>query len=207
MEVRIDNVSKRYAHRWVLRNLSFLIPSESHVAISGPNGSGKSTLLKILSGALNPSEGKILFMLQNNSIAPAELYRYISLAAPYAEMIEEMSIREAVNFHRRFRPFHREVNSFDSFMERMEYPFLADQQIQEMSNGMKQRIRLAFALCTQARLLLLDEPTSHLDKDGTLWFHALLRDFGKDKTVIIASNAPEDLVGCSAEIKLGEPRK
>jgi ABC-type multidrug transport system ATPase subunit len=203
MEIRIDNISKRYVHRWVLRNLSIDIPSASRVAITGPNGSGKSTLLKILSGALLPSAGKLSFRANGRSISLTELYEYVSLAAPYSELIEEMTLREAVAFHKRFRPFHPELPNFQSFMDRLRFSFLPDQKMQEMSNGMKQRIRLAFAACTESSLLLLDEPTSHLDNMGVQWFHDLIDDFGRDKTVIIASNVPEDLVTCSLRVQLG----
>ncbi|HLF62420.1 MAG TPA: ATP-binding cassette domain-containing protein [Saprospiraceae bacterium] len=204
MEVHIDGLAKRYASHWVFRNLSAVIPSHSHVAITGPNGAGKSTLLKIISGALYPSEGVIRYLIDNAHISPDKLFMHLILTAPYAEMIEEMTLMEAFRFHSQFRAFHPDVAEYASFCRELNFEFRADQQLQLMSSGMKQRLRLAFALCTQASLLLLDEPTSNLDTSGIRWFHAMLDHFGRNKTVIIASNVEEDLRSCAIRMALGQ---
>ncbi len=202
MEIEIDGLAKRYIHRWVFRNLTLHIPAFSHLAVTGPNGSGKSTFVKIVSTALSPSEGTLTYRLDGMHITPESIFRYVSFAAPYAEMIEEMTLPEAVRFHQRFKPFYSEVGSYGLFTRELNYEFPSDQQIQHMSSGMKQRIRLAFALCTRTPLLVLDEPTSNLDEPGIRWYHAMLDRFGHDRTVIIASNVEADLLSCRQRLSL-----
>jgi ABC-type multidrug transport system ATPase subunit len=171
------------------------------VAITGPNGSGKSTLLKIISGALYPSEGDHVSS-GGHPIPQERLFNELTFAAPYSEMIEEMTLVEALHFHWRFRQFYPEVESKTAFLHHLNFEFQPDQQIQLMSSGMKQRLRLAFAICTKSALLLLDEPTSNLDESGIQWFHDLLAKFGENRTVLIASNIHSDLQSCSQEVKL-----
>lgn len=204
MEIHIDGLSKRYVSHWVFRNLSVNIPSHSHLAVTGPNGAGKSTFLKIVSGALQPSEGSIRYTLDGIHITPDNLFSKISFAAPYAEMIEEMTLPEALRFHLQFRTLYSEVLKYEAFVSRLNFNFRADQQIALMSSGMKQRLRLAFAMFTQSPLLLLDEPTSNLDEGGIRWFHDVLSHFGQGRTVILASNIEEDLASCSSRMELGK---
>ena len=202
MEVRIDGLAKRFVSHWVFRNLTCTIPAHTHLAITGPNGSGKSTLLKIISGALYPSEGAVSYWLNGASIPPDRLYAQIAFAAPYAEMIEEMTLREAYRFHRRFREFYPDLSQPNTFIEMLEFDFDPDQPMGQMSSGMKQRLRLAFALATRSSILLLDEPTSNLDTPGIQWFHGLLDHLGAMRTTLIASNVDADLRTCTEQINL-----
>lgn len=206
MEVHIDRLAKRYLTHWVFRDLSAVISSGLRVSVTGPNGAGKSTLLKIVSGALHPSEGVIAYHKAGAIIPTDKVYAELTFAAPYTEMIEEMTLREALQFHQRFRKFYPDVTEERQFIQALLFDFQPDQQIQLMSSGMKQRLRLAFAICTQSTLLLLDEPTSNLDEAGIHWFHGLLERFGKDRTVVIASNVREDLQSCQMEISLAKPQ-
>jgi ABC-type multidrug transport system ATPase subunit len=203
MEIEIDGLAKRYVSHWVFRNLTVNISTGTHLAVTGPNGSGKSTLMKIISGALYPSEGSVIYRMNDTRITPDTRYKHIAFAAPYAELIEEMTLPEAVRFHSRFRTFYPRVDTYEMFVRDLNFDFPSDQRIQFMSSGMKQRIRLAFAICTQSSLLLLDEPTSNLDESGILWYHELLDRFSQDRTVIIASNVESDLASCPVRLSMG----
>lgn len=203
MEVRVEGLSKRFAAQWVFRRLAFEIPPSTHFAVTGPNGSGKSTLLKILAGALPASEGKIVYTSDQKEIRPEDIFRHLSFAAPYADLIEELTVPEAWRFHRKFRAMSPEAGTLDGFLAAMDYPFDPVVYIQSMSSGMKQRLRLAFALLTESALLILDEPTSNLDESGIAWFHKLLERRGEDRTVVIASNVQADLASCDGRLDLG----
>lgn len=203
MEVRVDGLSKRYTTHWVFRDLTYTIPPATMFAVRGPNGSGKSTLLKILSGALPPTRGQIEYRLNSEHVASDAVYRHLTFAAPYADLVEELTLREAWHFHRRFRSYLGKAATFDAFHRALAYPFDAAMQIRAMSSGMKQRLRLAFALLTESSLVLLDEPTSNLDDSGIAWFHDLLSHSAGSRTVIIASNVQADLAGCTAGVDLG----
>ncbi|MDX1410040.1 MAG: ATP-binding cassette domain-containing protein, partial [Saprospiraceae bacterium] len=138
MEIIVDGLAKRYRTHWVFRGMSLSIPSGSHTAITGPNGSGKSTLLKVLSGALPPSTGSIQYRRQGEKISPDAVYRHVAFAAPYIDLIDEMSVRESVLFHTRFRPFRQDLSP-DGALAILGSTIRATTTIAEMSSGMKQR--------------------------------------------------------------------
>jgi len=98
MNINLEKVSKRYRSEWIFRKLSFTFQSGNSYAILGPNGSGKSTLMKVLSGHLSPSKGKILFNTNSKTLKADEVYQYVSFAAPYIELIEEMTLKELIEF-------------------------------------------------------------------------------------------------------------
>ncbi len=203
MDIRSEDLSKRFLHQWVFRKLSFEIPSGTQFAIAGPNGSGKSTLLRILAGVLTPTSGSLTYLTRDGDpISSDALYRQVAFAAPYAELIEELTLAEAFRLHSRFRPFDHHIGSLDDFLAVLDFNFHRDKQIATMSSGMKQRLRLAFATCSDAGLLLLDEPTSNLDTGGILWFHQLLGRFAQSKTICIASNVEDDLRSCTQRIRM-----
>jgi ABC-type multidrug transport system ATPase subunit len=203
MEVQINGLAKRFASQWVFRDLNLKISSGTQTAVTGPNGSGKSTLLKIIAGALPQSMGRITYVIGGKEISSDKIYTHVSFAAPYGQMIEELTLPEAWKFHGRFKTWIPELNAYGAFTQSLRYRFNDGTPISVMSSGMKQRIRLAFAVYTLSDLLILDEPTSNLDEDGVAWFHEVLSQFGKGRTVVIASNVRDDVRGCQDEIRLG----
>jgi len=188
MEIKVEGLSKRYATHWVFRRLYFTIASGTHFAVKGPNGSGKSTLLKILSGALPASEGMIRYQ-QGTVMIPADaVYRELTFAAPYADLIEEVTLAEAWKFHHRFRAFLPVAGTPGDFVSALQYPYDVHVQIRMMSSGMKQRLRLAFAMFAKSALLLLDEPTSSVDTETEERLRKALAEVIKGRTVIVVAH-------------------
>ena len=106
--IALTDAGKKFNRDWIFRNLNYTFQSGKNYAITGPNGSGKSTLLQVLASSTNVSEGKIYVTTQSNSIAnfhtateieSENLYQYISMAAPYLELVEEMTVTEFLQFH------------------------------------------------------------------------------------------------------------
>ena len=191
-KVTCTGVSKRYLYEWVIRDFNHTFLSDHCYGIKGPNGSGKSTLLKLLSGQSTPSKGQILFQSMSGSIHITEVFQQVSFAAPYIELIDEMTVEELLKFHHSLRPFEDPDITKN---EALSFPFrgLMDKRIGELSSGMKQRIKLLLAITTRSRLILLDEPGSNLDTEGKKWYEDLLVRYMANKIVIIASNENEDL--------------
>lgn len=196
MEVTLERVSKRFARHWVFKNLSLQIAQGSRLAITGPNGSGKSTLLKIICGALPHSNGNINYYLNQKILSGEQSYRHISFAAPYSQVIEEFTLSELLAFHMKFKSLLPEIESVKRFVDLLQFTFKRDVAIRNYSSGMKQRIRLALAICSVTNLLLLDEPGSNLDAAGKAWLQSILTGFSFDRTIIIASNDSEDYLIC-----------
>ena len=206
MQVSLVNVSKRFGRETVIDLLSHELASGSRTAILGPNGSGKSTLLQLIAGALVPSTGQVTHRLGGAVEAQGAVYRHVSIAAPYLGLYEELSLQQAITFHTRFKPLKRGLSAAE--LARIAYlDHALGKPVQHFSSGMKQRLKLALAILTDAPLLLLDEPASNLDAEATEWFRALLREHVDGRTLVVASNrhaAEHDL--CTERIELGAAR-
>lgn len=199
--ITCSGVSKRYLYEWVIRDFNHTFLTAHCYGIKGPNGSGKSTLLKLLSGQSTPSKGQITFQGLSKPIHITEVFEQVTFAAPYIELIDEMTVSELLKFHHSLRPFE-DLNK--TKIEAQSFPFkgLMDKRTGELSSGMKQRIKLLLAITTQSRLILLDEPGSNLDAEGKKWCEDLLNRYKKNKIVIIASNENEDLKMANSFISL-----
>lgn len=201
LEINLENVGKRYLRRWIFRDLSYQIPAHGRVGVTGYNGSGKSTLLKIIIGALTPSTGAVSFAMGGALLKEENVFRHIAFAAPYTDLIEEMNLTEFLGFHTRFRPL-REGLSHHDVIQLLGSQFGTNTHLRSYSSGMKQRVRLALAVCTAASVVVLDEPTSNLDEEGKEWYAQLLEKVGPTTTVLIASNEPKDMDLCDQFIHI-----
>jgi ABC-type multidrug transport system ATPase subunit len=191
MQLQLNNVGKRFGSDWIFRAVDLKIEENEAYAILGPNGSGKSTLLKVLCGHLTPSKGEITFTKDTKKIDIDAVYRSISYAAPYIELIEELTLKEAIDFHQKFTPFLQGIDN-ESIISLLAFDRAANKLVRHFSSGMKQRLKLALAICSDTSLLLLDEPTTNLDKQGEAWYRDLLTCYGGRRTVVIATNVIED---------------
>jgi ABC-type multidrug transport system ATPase subunit len=187
MQVTAEKLCKRYFYQWIIKDLDFVFESGESYAIEGRNGSGKSTLIKMLSGYLSPSSGRLNYKINGVDIHPARVYKNITLAAPYTDLIQEFSLKEVFDFHIRFKPLYKNM-SFSEFESFIELKNQGDKQIRFFSSGMKQKVQLALAVLSNSELLLLDEPTSYLDENAKAWFRSMMAQFKTARTIIIASN-------------------
>ncbi|MCB0585311.1 MAG: ABC transporter ATP-binding protein [Phaeodactylibacter sp.] len=203
MRIELDSVGKRYRMEWILRGISLRFEAGKKYAITGPNGSGKSTLLRILSGHLTPSKGKARHFLGNQVLDHTHIYRHLSYAAPYIELIEELTLWEALQFHLRFKPLIRQMDASE-VLSLLNLSKARNKAIRDFSSGMKQRLKLALAICSDTSLLLLDEPTTNLDKEGIAWYQNLIRDFSSGRLLIVASNVDVDFDFCEERVDILE---
>lgn len=202
MTIQLSDAGKRFRNDWIFRGLTFDFTPGVRTALLGPNGSGKSTLMKVLSGHLSLSKGKIVFADQGAAIEPDQVWRKVSYAAPYIELIEELTLAEALTFHAQLRPFCNNMTPKDIY-DLLELPRAHAKEIRFFSSGMKQRVKLAMAICADTPLLLIDEPTTNLDVNAVAWFHRLLDRFTDPaRLIVIASNDPGDLELCSRQINI-----
>ena len=201
MEIRLHKVSKKYRFEWILKNISTNFTAGKQYAVLGPNGSGKSTFLKIISGHLSPSKGKIEFVSAGKNIDVDQIYKEVSIAAPYVELIEEFTLQEALTFHKKFKPFINNASVAD-MIALLDLEQSKDKEIKYFSSGMKQRVKLVLAICSQSRLLLLDEPTTNLDQKGIDWYLDLVQANLKDRITIVASNAAVDYGFCGSRLDI-----
>ena len=201
MEIQLAKAGRRFRFDWIFKDLDFQFQHGDRCAVLGPNGSGKSTLLKTLSGHLSLTKGQCTFIQHGRATDPDVAYRQISYAAPYIELIEEFTLEEAIRFHHRLKPLAPGMTPA-SFYEMLELPRARHKEIRFFSSGMKQRLKLALAICSDTPILLLDEPTTNLDVQAAAWYKKLLESFSANRIVILASNDPADLEVCNRRLHI-----
>ncbi len=206
MDIQLNGISKRYRYEWIIRNVTFSFEKAQQYAIQGPNGSGKSTFLKIVSGHLTPSKGKVTFLEGDKKIALDQVYKRISYAAPYIELIEELTLKEIIQFFNRFKTFQANLQAKD-LIEILNFSKSTHKPVKYFSSGMKQRLKLALAICADTPVLLLDEPTTNLDAQGVSWYRSLIDDYGQNRLMIIASNIDHDFDFCSNHLNILDYKK
>ena len=197
MKIVLENIGKRFNKEWIFRNVSYEFSETNKYSILGTNGSGKSTLLQIIAGSLTQTEGNI-----SSPFLPISSSPLLSYAAPYLELAEEMTWREAIKFHSKFKKF---VNSFEEekIIELSGLKSSAEKEIRNFSSGMKQRAKLSLAILSDDPLLLLDEPATNLDENAVKWYQNLISEFAKEKLVIVCSNYnKEEYSFCGKELTL-----
>jgi|TARA_B110000046_G_scaffold171626_1_gene192645 ABC-type multidrug transport system ATPase subunit len=185
MRIKLNNVGKRFNKEWILKNLSLDIPSQSSLSITGANGSGKSTLIKLISSYMEPTSGSIQYFENKKDYPIENIPQTIGLSAPYVNLIEEFSLKEHIEFHFKFRstPF-----SVENIIERTNFQFSIDKKVKDFSSGMKQRLKLALAIHSDNKLIILDEPTTNLDQEGIEWYRDQIKQKIGACTIIVASN-------------------
>lgn len=199
----LSNAGKRFNRDWIFRNLSFeFLPGQSY-AIIGANGSGKSTLLQTLSSNIEISEGNILWEIEQRKIEADHVYQHVSIAAPYLEVIEEMTANELLAFHGSFKKYMPGI-SVNEMLSIIGLEKAANKQIRYYSSGMKQRIKLAQAFFTNTPLLLLDEPCTNMDASGYQLYNSLVENYGQDKTIIVSSNDVNEYSFCNEKINIAD---
>lgn len=191
ISVELNNVGKKFKSEWIFKNLTYTLEAGEALAIQGGNGSGKSTLLQIISSFVTPTAGTLNFFDDGKAISYDSVFKHISFASPYLQLIEEFTLTELVNHYAALKPFENKLST-KSFIERIELTNASNKYIKQFSSGMKQRLKLGLALCSNSGLVLLDEPISNLDKSAIAWYKTLVEASQKSKTIVVCSNAIED---------------
>jgi len=222
MKVSLTDAGKRFNRDWIFRHLTYTFEKGNSYAIIGPNGSGKSTLLQVLSGAMQVSEGNIDFMLTDGrwpknssnlktaighrSSVIEDVYSYVSISAPYLEVVEEMTLKEFLEFHHHFKPFLSSV-TIENIISILDLGNAANKQIRYYSSGMKQRAKLAQAIFSDTPFLLLDEPCTNLDSTGIELYHRLIDEYCPGRLVIVSSNDEVEYRFCKERINVADYKK
>ena len=206
MKITLQNIGRRFNRDWIFRGISYEFKQGETYAILGPNGSGKSTLLSVLNGSLAPSAGEISYLLYDKPIEPEVVFKQLSLAAPYLELIEEFTLTEMLEFHFKFKARKGGMDN-EGVIALLGMEQSKNKMIKYFSSGMKQRLKLALAFCSDTPLLMLDEPTSNLDKQGVEWYLGLVQEFAAGRLTIICSNQEHEYSFCRHRLDISDYKK
>lgn len=187
IEIKLENVGKKFSSQWIFKGVSLSFQSSKIYSITGQNGSGKSTFLSLLSAYNSVSEGIILYLLDNKKVQNDTIATYISIVAPYIELVEEFTLSEIIDFHFQFNTFIINQNK-ESLIDFIQLTTSKNKIVGQFSSGMKQRLKLGLALFSNKPIVLLDEPTVNLDLQGIEWYKNQIVPFFNDRLIIISSN-------------------
>lgn len=137
------------------------------------------------------SEGTLTYSLDGQPIESDAIFKLVSIATPYMELIDEFTLNEQVAFHFKSRPALNNL-SHAQIIERMYLAEAGDKYISNFSSGMKQRLKLGLAFFTDTPALFLDEPGTNLDRQAFTWYLENLEQACANRLVFIASNQPEE---------------
>jgi len=194
MMCSVGDVTFRYPGRALdaLSGVSLDVLEGTHVALVGPNGAGKSTLLRLLAGVLRPASGVVTVLGgRAHEWKRRDLARVVAVVSQGGEAEVALSVRELVSMGRYpyvgpWSPLGREDHhAVDACLESVDLTELAERDIRQLSGGELQRARLARALVQKPRLLLLDEPTAHLDLGHEARFMELVRHYSAKQSVTV----------------------
>ena len=190
MRLELQNIGKRFNRDWIFRGVNLLLETGDKICLVGANGSGKSTLMRVMSGYMDSNEGELLISLGEANVPLDQLYKHISIAAPYLDLAEDLTLEEAFAFHQKFKPFDPNIE-LKTMIDLLQIDH-RKKAISLYSSGMKQRVKLAFAILSEVSLVFLDEPCTNLDGQGIQWYLELIDKFASDKIIVVCSNRKEE---------------
>ena len=185
MYCKLDHIHKSFGKQQVLRDISLEIPSGQVLGLLGPNGAGKSTLMKILIGLWKPDAGSVeapsnIGYLPENNPLYEDMY-----VVEYLLFMARITMRDASAKEQKER--------VDNLIERVGLTPERHKHIRALSKGYRQRVGLAQALIGDPDLLILDEPTTGLDPNQLVDIRNLIRQVGKDRTVILSTHIMQEV--------------
>ena len=196
MDILVQDLFKKFRQEFVIKSFSYTFQPGQSYAITGPNGSGKSTLLQLIAQFTLPNSGTV----KMSGIDSDLVYSQITYAAPYVELIEEYTLPEHLEIlvKNNYLPSSITLETLEDFIDLKPDRF---KLIKNYSSGMRQKIKLGFALLSERPVLLLDEPTTNFDEKAKQWFFDKL-DKQRQKLIVLASNEAREIEFCTNKISI-----
>lgn len=211
VSIKCTTLEKSFLNKVIFKNVNLDFKEGDSIAITGRNGSGKSTLLKVLANLIKPNKGKVEIYDNGTEVIPDKVHMYLGMIAPYINLYDELTAYENLDF---FFDLKCKSDKFNDKKERIKY--LLDKinlysrrndEVKNYSSGMKQRVKLAFAIINDPKILLLDEPRTNLDVEGIDLVYKVAEEQIKNGILILATNEPEDTSLCSRIISIEDYKK
>ena len=198
--IRVENVSKKYGQRLAVDHLDFTVNRGEILGFLGPNGAGKSTTMNIITGYLSATEGSVKLDGHDILEEPHEVKRQIGYMPELPPLYMDMTVRDYLSFVCDIKGVPRvsRRQNMDRAMEMLMITDVRGRLIKNLSKGYKQRVGIAQALIGTPPVLILDEPTIGLDPQQIIETRGLIRDLGKEHTIILSSHIlPEVQAVCT----------
>ncbi len=190
MDIVIENLTKKYGAQKAVDNISLKVATGEILGFLGPNGAGKTTTMKMITNFIAPDEGRILIGGKSLADNPNEIRRNIGYLSENNPLYQDMPIIDYLNFCAEIQGIEKRLVP-ERVAEMVRITGLnreKHKKIGELSKGYQQRVGLAQAIIHNPRILILDEPTSGLDPNQIAEIRKLIRELGREKTVILSTH-------------------
>lgn len=191
MSIQVENIVKKYGEQEALKSINFSLKKGEIVGLLGPNGAGKSTLMKILTTYITPTSGNASvsgYDIDNETLKVRQSIGYLPEHNP---LYLDMYVREYLLYNASI--YKVDKNKIEGLIERTGLLSHANKKIGELSKGYRQRVGLASALLHDPEVLILDEPTTGLDPNQLIDIRELIKEVGKEKTVLLSTHIMQEV--------------
>lgn len=194
MSVSVSNLTKIYGHQKAVDDISFALGNQEIVGFLGPNGAGKSTTMKIITGYLAADSGSAVVNGINVNTNALDAKKQIGYLPEGNPLYYEMYVREYLEFIAGIHHLKHDVKKrIEEVIDLTGLRIESNKKIGQLSKGYKQRVGLAAALIHDPKVLILDEPTTGLDPNQIVEIRQLIKDLGKNKTVLFSSHILQEV--------------
>ncbi|CAM1355632.1 MULTISPECIES: gliding motility-associated ABC transporter ATP-binding subunit GldA [Tenacibaculum] len=191
MSIELTSIVKTYGTQKAVNNISFSAKKGEIVGFLGPNGAGKSTTMKILTGFIKPSKGTVLVSGIDVISNPIEAQKKIGYLPEHNPLYLDMYVKEYLQFQASLHNI--EKSRINEIIDRVGLKIEAHKKINQLSKGYRQRVGLAAAILHNPEVLILDEPTTGLDPNQLVEIRQLIKELGKDKTVLLSTHIMQEV--------------
>jgi len=203
LSLEVRDLGKWFGRRKVFDRINFSLEEKSSLVVTGKNGSGKTTLLKILCGLVRPSKGDVLISVDGKTLTRYESKNLLGVVMPDLELYGELTALENLMFLSRIRGMDPDKDVLEEKIGWVGLVGREDDLVFSFSSGMKQRLKYAFALVLEPKILFLDEPTTNLDEEGISLVDQIASLQKQRGILILATNEKADLKYGNQIIQLG----
>ena len=193
MSIFIQNINKSYGNQKALSDVSLEIEKGEIVGFLGPNGAGKSTLMKIISSYISQDSGTVKVCKFNTIEQENESKKRIGYLPENNPLYKEMYIKEYLNFVASIYKIEDKKQRIEQMIQKVGLQSEQHKSIGELSKGYQQRVGLVAALLHNPEVLILDEPTTGLDPNQLEEVRKLIKEVGKDKTVLLSTHILQEV--------------
>lgn len=188
--IEISHLTKKYGNHVAVDDLSLTVDKGKIYGFLGPNGAGKSTTMNIITGYLGATSGEVKINGFDIFTQPEEAKKCVGYLPELPPLYQEMTVLEYLDFVAELKKIKKEEREaqVDKVMEKTGISDMADRLIRNLSKGYKQRVGLAQAILGDPEVIILDEPTVGLDPKQIIEMRDLMRELGKEHTVILSSH-------------------
>jgi ABC-2 type transport system ATP-binding protein len=193
MSIEVKNLLKEYGAQKAVNNISFKVNKGEIVGFLGPNGAGKSTTMKIITGYLQQTGGEAIVCGIDVAAQPLATKKKIGYLPELNALYYDMYVKEYLGFVAEVHNIINKKEAIDKTIETVGLTLEATKKIGQLSKGYKQRVGLAAALIHNPEVLILDEPTTGLDPNQIIEIREVIKQQGKDKTVLFSSHILQEV--------------